>query len=118
MNPKLIFLAAIASFALSSPTPASKRAACPIPAWAVQSISATYSDDTYTPGLATFNLTHVLTNAKETIQCPLQFNSVCRMDSGTAVDPALHIYFQVNMDIGWVTFNKTWDCPQEVIPGR
>jgi len=117
MNLKLFILTTFAAMAACSPSSIDKRA-CPFPAWFVESITATYSDDTYTPGLATFSLTHVLTNAKETVQCPLQFNSVCRLDSGTALDPALQIHFQVNMDIGWVTFNKTWECPGQSIPGR
>ncbi|KAK5661142.1 hypothetical protein OQA88_11033 [Cercophora sp. LCS_1] len=82
---------------------------CPIPKWSVESVSATYSDDTYVPGQVLFTVTNTLTNATETLNCPIQFNTVCTMD-GTPGDPALQVYLQVNIDFAWVTFNKTWSC--------
>ncbi|KAK3311890.1 hypothetical protein B0H66DRAFT_102025 [Apodospora peruviana] len=89
-----------------APTPTD---ACKVPNWTVQNISVTYSNDTYTPGSATFNVTNSVTSQVETITCPLSFNTLCRLDS-TPLDPTLGLYFQVNLGGGVISFNQTWTC--------
>ena len=85
---------------------------CVLPSWSVSSASVTYSDDTYVPGKGIFTLTHLLTNVTENIVCDLFFNTACRV-VGTTADPMLEYQYQVNLDFGWVVFNKTWSCDEQ-----
>ncbi|GAB1315917.1 hypothetical protein MFIFM68171_06127 [Madurella fahalii] len=89
----LLALAAVAS----SGKPTERR----LPSWAIEIANATYTDELLEIGKAVFTLTHMLIDV-----------------AGTPVDPELNLHFQVNGDIGWVTFNKTWACPQTNVQGR
>ncbi|KAK0705685.1 hypothetical protein B0H67DRAFT_558239 [Lasiosphaeris hirsuta] len=96
---------------LSSATPLSTRVdkKCTIPSWTLQSIKTTYSDETYTPGNALLVITKSPTNETESLDCPLMFNSVCRLER-TPADPNLQVYLQINMGSASITFNQTWAC--------
>lgn len=89
-------------------SPLSNRAdACQVPSWSVQDVSVTYSDDTNTPGLASFSITNSVTHQHESLKCDLLFNTLCRVD-GTPLDKNLSIYLQVNLWVGLIRFNQTW----------
>jgi len=82
---------------------------CDVPNWTVQGIRVTYSDDTYTPGLASFNVTNSITHNVESLKCELSFNTRCEI-RGTPLDNALSITFLVNMGTAVIRFNQAWTC--------
>ncbi|KAK3343433.1 hypothetical protein B0T25DRAFT_614465 [Lasiosphaeria hispida] len=107
----LLLTAILATLTTLTPaTPLSNRAdKCSIPSWTLQSIKATYSGETYTPGNAVLVITKPLTNETESLDCPLLFNSVCQLER-TPADPDLRVYLQINMGTASITFNQTWTC--------
>ncbi|KAH8901794.1 hypothetical protein BR93DRAFT_962850 [Coniochaeta sp. PMI_546] len=85
------------------------RADCPTPNWTVEAINITYSNETYTPGTASFALSNSITNKTESLTCPLTFNSLCQI-SGTPNDETLQVLLQVNIDVAYMTLNQSWTC--------
>lgn len=86
---------------------------CQIPSWTVQNIRVTYSDDTFTPGLASFNITNSVTHIVESLKCELSFNTRCQI-TGTPLDSKLNVLFLVNMGAAVIQFNQTWTCGTDV----
>lgn len=86
-----------------------KGADCAVPNWHVDAINVTYSDETYTPGTASFVLSNSVTNKSDTLTCPLTFNSLCQI-LGTPNDETLQVLLQVNIDTAYMTLNQSWTC--------
>lgn len=82
---------------------------CSTPNWTVEGISITYSNETYTPGTASFELSNSITNKTESLTCPLTFNSMCQI-LGTPNDETLQVLLQVNIDVVYMTLNQSWTC--------
>ena len=89
------------------------RTDCPIPNWHVDAINVTYSDDTYSPGSASFVLSNSLTNKTEALTCPLTFNSICQI-MGTPNDETLQVVLQVNIDVATMSLNQSWTCHDQL----
>ncbi|KAK0610137.1 hypothetical protein B0T17DRAFT_658662 [Bombardia bombarda] len=78
--------------------------------WSVQDLSVTYTnDETIGPGRANFTISNTQTNYTETIRCNLRANYVCEL-KGTPGDKDLHLWLQVNLQDGSVTFDHPWPC--------
>jgi hypothetical protein len=86
-----------------------RRGDCPVPNWTVEGINVTYSNETYTPGTASFVLSNSVTNKTESLTCPLTFNSLCQI-LGTPNDETLQVLLQVNIDAAYMTLNQSWVC--------
>jgi len=82
---------------------------CAVPSWTVDTIDVTYSNETYTPGTASFVLSNTLTNSSESLTCPLTFNTLCQI-LGTPGDETLQVLLQVNIDVAFMTLNQSWTC--------
>ena len=106
----IIFAVMVVFCDLSHSKPLERRQdKCQMPSWTLQSVAATYSDDTYTPGIAAVTITNSITNTTESFDCPLSFNTLCQLD-GTPGDKDLRVYMQINMEAASISFNKTWTC--------
>ncbi|KAK3386795.1 hypothetical protein B0H63DRAFT_140873 [Podospora didyma] len=109
MLPYITVLLSLFVFASASPTHGLRADTCTPPSWTIESATFIFfpsRDDI--PGLAEVNVTSSVTRKTELIACPLQYNTLCRLDS-TSWDPSLQVYLQVNLDMVIVTFTKTCD---------
>lgn len=79
--------------------------------WVVDKLNVHYTgDETVRPGNATFTLTHADKKVTEDIKCSLRANYVCEI-YGTPADAQLHIWLQLNLNVGTFTLNRTLsDC--------
>ena len=91
---------------------ASSLSKCPpIPHWTLLSVNVTYSNDTFTPGVVSLEVSSASTSATDLFTCDLQFNSICLAnETRLPSDGDVLVQFYINIELARITFNKTWDC--------
>ncbi|KAK3389388.1 hypothetical protein B0H63DRAFT_98316 [Podospora didyma] len=103
---------------MPGPVPAPIPASCPpLPSWKIHNLTVTYSDESYTPGNATFTLTESVSNSSEALGCEVSFNYRGAIQ-GTPAHPGLNILLLFGIDTAFVTVNQTWpgDCVSDEVP--
>ena len=92
------------------------RRQCALPSWTIKDLSVVFSDDSFVPGNATFDVTSSLTNQTERLRCEVPFNYLGFVN-GTPANGDLNIVLQFNIDTATVTLNQTWACGNQTAGG-
>jgi hypothetical protein len=78
--------------------------------WLVDALTVAYTnDERVQPSIASWRVTNTISGTVEELSCNLRANYICEL-SGTASDPTLQVWLQVNLDQAWVTVNQSLPC--------